>query len=53
MKDRVNDEAKGINVAPYAEIEVPTPAADSPARLALYEVQREQQELEGRATNAA
>jgi hypothetical protein len=34
--------ARGIDVAPYAEIDNPTPPPDSPARLALYEVQREE-----------
>ncbi len=31
----------GVDVPPYGEIHVPSPPVDSPARLALYEVQRE------------
>jgi hypothetical protein len=40
-KQNEDSDLPGIDVAAYAEIDVPTPAPDSEARLALYEVQRE------------
>jgi len=48
LQEKLKREGRGLDidkapadVAPYAEIAVPTPPPDSPARLALYEVQRE------------
>jgi hypothetical protein len=48
LQEKLKQEGRSLDidkapaeVAPYAEIEVPPPPPDSPARLALYEVQRE------------